>query len=438
MNSRTQLVLIIISTLFSAQLAGAQVPSRVKYLHEDAFGSLVAVTDATGQVVWQGQPEPFGAVNTPGEVPRFLDKQMGAGGLHLLGARAYDPATGRFLTPDPQSLLDVDLSNPQRLNRYAYGLNNPYRYQDPSGEVPLETVLDIVDIGMSAYDLYNEPSWTNGGLLVWSVAATVVPYVPGAWVSKAGSAAETASDVAQKIKSVLPCNLCFAAGTLVHIAEGLKPIETIQAGDLVWAQDEVTGEISLRKVVQTFETPDRPLVEVELQSEDGSVEKLQVTPDHPFWVEGQGWTPLEQINFGARIPTLSSGWLRIGAATLVQTNATVFNFEVEEHHTYFAGTSGARVHNCDEKLVGHHAWPVYLGGAVDQALAYMPESLHKAFHTRLDQYLPRRWGTNFYDDLPDSAKSEALDILGKVTQEFDSDHGTRIFDFLVKAGFPLD
>ncbi|WP_159201187.1 polymorphic toxin-type HINT domain-containing protein, partial [Klebsiella pneumoniae] len=31
------------------------------------------------------------------------------------------------------------------------------------------------------------------------------------------------------------------------------PIEDIEEGDLVWAQDSETGEIALKKVVQTFE-----------------------------------------------------------------------------------------------------------------------------------------------------------------------------------------
>ena len=45
--------------------------------------------------------------------------------------RFYDPVVGRFLSPDPYV---QDLGNPQNFNRYSYCLNNPLKYNDPSGE----------------------------------------------------------------------------------------------------------------------------------------------------------------------------------------------------------------------------------------------------------------------------------------------------------------
>ena len=54
-------------------------------------------------------------------------------------ARYYDPVVGRFYSNDP-----VDVSghmsrgeNVHGFNRYAYTYNNPYKYTDPSGEIPL-------------------------------------------------------------------------------------------------------------------------------------------------------------------------------------------------------------------------------------------------------------------------------------------------------------
>ena len=50
-----------------------------------------------------------------------------------MNGRAYDPFIGQFLSPDPFVSLPA---NPQGYNRYAYCLNNPLRYRDPSGYIP--------------------------------------------------------------------------------------------------------------------------------------------------------------------------------------------------------------------------------------------------------------------------------------------------------------
>ena len=45
---------------------------------------------------------------------------------------------GRFISPHPASIGQRDFLNPQRLNRYSYSLNNPYRYLDPDGRFAAE------------------------------------------------------------------------------------------------------------------------------------------------------------------------------------------------------------------------------------------------------------------------------------------------------------
>ena len=58
-------------------------------------------------------------------------------------ARLYDPVLGRFVSPDP---VDPDPEDPQTLNRYAYVLNNPLRYIDPTGH---------------QYESYDPYMWVN-------------------------------------------------------------------------------------------------------------------------------------------------------------------------------------------------------------------------------------------------------------------------------------
>jgi RHS repeat-associated protein len=118
------------------------------YLHRDYQGSIMAITNSIGVVVEKRLFDVWGALikysNNLGitVVPTntselFLDRGY-TGHEHLLGVglinmngRIYDPKLHRFLQPD-NNLQDP--FNTQNYNRYAYGMNNPTKYSDPSGE----------------------------------------------------------------------------------------------------------------------------------------------------------------------------------------------------------------------------------------------------------------------------------------------------------------
>lgn len=58
--------------------------------------------------------------------------RAGRSGLTLLGARYHDEVVGQFISVDP--LLDASV--PGHFNAYAYSLNNPKTFSDPSGMYP--------------------------------------------------------------------------------------------------------------------------------------------------------------------------------------------------------------------------------------------------------------------------------------------------------------
>ena len=62
-------------------------------------------------------------------------------GLINMNGRVYDPKLGRFLSPD-NNIQAPD--NPQNYNRYAYALNNPLKYTDPSGDALFTTIATLV------------------------------------------------------------------------------------------------------------------------------------------------------------------------------------------------------------------------------------------------------------------------------------------------------
>jgi hypothetical protein len=172
----------------------------------------------------------------------------------------------------------------------------------------------------------------------------------GSDINKAAGAATTTAKASDDVVGALDdvaagalCILCFGEGTPVETAEGPKPIESLQVGDQVLAQDPETGALAYQPVTHVYERPDRPVLELSLL--DGAEEEtLVVTPEHPFWVKNRGWTPAGELRDGMLVPSASGGWLQVGAGSWLQERRTVFNIEVGDFHTYFAGQSAAWVH----------------------------------------------------------------------------------------------
>lgn len=81
---------------------------------------------------------------------------------------------------------------------------------------------------------------------------------------------------------------CLVAGTLVDTSHGPTPIESINAGDKVWTR------AGLRRVDAAGMTGrDREVGTVVLSNG----QTITGTPDHPVWVEGHGWRPLNALRY---------------------------------------------------------------------------------------------------------------------------------------------
>ncbi|WP_204014834.1 polymorphic toxin-type HINT domain-containing protein [Virgisporangium aurantiacum] len=94
--------------------------------------------DPTTLAMTRRRTDPFG--NPRGALPAwpttrgFLDGTADNTGLTHLGAREYEPNTGRFISVDPV----MDLADPTQWNGYAYANSNPVTNSDPSGLLCLE------------------------------------------------------------------------------------------------------------------------------------------------------------------------------------------------------------------------------------------------------------------------------------------------------------
>jgi RHS repeat-associated protein len=160
--------------------------STVSYLHGDHLGSASAATNSSGVLTSWQRFDPWGKIRASnGSMPtkqNFTGQYLDDTGLLYYNARYYDPNTARFISADtvvPGNAsggmdgialkpLTVSFSepgflskanqenqfgpwftlsekerqqlgspmgpaNPQALNRYAYGLNNPVKNTDPTG-----------------------------------------------------------------------------------------------------------------------------------------------------------------------------------------------------------------------------------------------------------------------------------------------------------------
>jgi RHS repeat-associated protein len=120
------------------------------YVPSDHLGSADAVLNSAGTVLVRTSFNAWGArrdddwVGAPSstELQQIADTtrhgftghdMLDNVGLVHMNGRVYDPAIGRFVSADP---FVVPMLGTQGLNRYAYTLNSPLSYTDPSGFVP--------------------------------------------------------------------------------------------------------------------------------------------------------------------------------------------------------------------------------------------------------------------------------------------------------------
>ena len=124
-------------------------PCQTCYLTADMLGSTRSITDQNGTPAVYHDYEPFGREIPYGSAGRgtlygtsdsnrirFTGKERDAEtGLDYFEARYFSGAQGRFTSPD-DPLDYADPADPQSWNLYAYGLNSPLVYSDPTGHNP--------------------------------------------------------------------------------------------------------------------------------------------------------------------------------------------------------------------------------------------------------------------------------------------------------------
>ncbi|QIH76152.1 hypothetical protein GTN31_07235 [Macrococcoides canis] len=133
---------------------------------------------------------------------------------------------------------------------------------------------------------------------------------------------------------------CFVAGTLVQTKIGLKPIEEVQVGDEVLSRCMETGRVTYKKVTDTFHKQTDVITTITLLSG----ETITSSPQHLYFTTNRGFIVAEALTDGDTL-LCQNQLIRIRKIETKVMATEVYNFEVEDYHTYFVGNVRALVHN---------------------------------------------------------------------------------------------
>ena len=144
--------------------------------------------------------------------------------------------------------------------------------------------------------------------------------------------------------------VCFVAGTQILMADGsTKPIEEIRPGDSVLAAHHLTPEEkpAVAKVVRFFDNGEKDVVKLIFSGRDAEPEEFVCTPNHRFYVIGKGWVCANDLQLGDFCLSAKGKRVAFVSRETLDEKQRVYNFEVEEKHTYFVGdyNSSTLVHN---------------------------------------------------------------------------------------------
>ncbi|XDD51253.1 polymorphic toxin-type HINT domain-containing protein [Leptospira sp. WS92.C1] len=144
-------------------------------------------------------------------------------------------------------------------------------------------------------------------------------------------------------------SLCFVAGTLVLTSKGLIPIESVKVGDEVLAYNPETKDQSLKKVVRLFQNENSELLTINF----GEGEEVKTTSGHRFFTENRGFVLASELTTKDIFLDKVGETISIHSITKEKhkEKIPVFNFEVEEYHTYYVGETCILVHNDSVKML---------------------------------------------------------------------------------------
>lgn len=142
---------------------------------------------------------------------------------------------------------------------------------------------------------------------------------------------------------------CFPAGTRILTKYGYKNIEDIKINDIVYSFNEKINKVELKTVVKTFIHEDAEIYEIYINDEI-----IKVTPHHRFYIKRNNkfeWIEVKDILLTDKLFDNENKLITINKIEYKKETNIVYNFEVQNNHTYFVSNKNILVHNAKTPCV---------------------------------------------------------------------------------------
>ena len=128
---------------------------------------------------------------------------------------------------------------------------------------------------------------------------------------------------------------------------GMVAIEKIKSGDKVISTDPETMKTSPKTVLETYIREDSKLIHLVVNGEE-----IVTTETHPFYVNDRGFVNAGELIVGDKLLDVNGNVLLVENfdVELTEKPVTVYNFQVEDFHTYYVGENCVLVHNASCKV----------------------------------------------------------------------------------------
>lgn len=125
-----------------------------------------------------------------------------------------------------------------------------------------------------------------------------------------------------------------------------------------------------------------------------NTETFETTEEHPFWIDGSGWIAASALIVGMKLVDRNNNILTVVSQTKLDKTNTVYNFEVDEFHTYHISEFGVWVHNsCFGKVnFNLNRIPANIQNSANETLSYINRGTTPP---GADGNRKRKWGSTY-------------------------------------------